>query len=426
MSIDQIAVRPGDADYEAANRTFMGTGAAAAVLRPTTAAEVSASVRHAVDNDLEIAVRSGGHHALNYSNSDGGVVVDVSRMDAVEVLDEGRVRVGAGATWGQVADVLAPHGLAITSGDTKSVGVGGLTQGGGMGWMVRKYGLTIDNLLAAELVTASGDVVRATAEENPDLFWGVRGGNGNLGVVTSFEFQAARVSTVRWGTIGYELEDVGGLVRRWAEVMRNAPDELTTALLLMPGFGDFPAGATVYACDCGDDPAVLEPLRSIGTVVSDEVAEAPYADVLEEAHPPPGVRAVINNVLVETVDAELADAIARLYDGTGRVVFLRALGGAFSRVPAEQTAFGTRDVEAMVFSAAFMPVDADEDAVAAAREPWWPLVRFGTGSYSGFVDSATPEDLALVYPADTYKRLVEVKRRWDPDNVFRRNLNVQP
>jgi hypothetical protein len=181
-----------------------------------------------------------------------------------------------------------------------------------------------------------------------------------------------------------------------------------------------------YVADCGDDPAVLDRVRAIGTVVSDTVAEMPYADVLEEAHPPPGMRGVVNNVLVESVTDELVEAIARLYDGGGRVVMLRALGGEFSRVAADATAFGTRDAEAMVLSAAFLPADADDAAVAGAREAWWPLVRFGTGSYAGFVDSATPEDLALVYPAETYKRLVEVKRAWDPDNVFHRNLNVAP
>jgi FAD/FMN-containing dehydrogenase len=427
MTVDHISVRPGDAGYDAANTTYIGTGSAAVVLQPTSTEEVAASVRHALDAGLEIAVRSGGHHALDHGNSHGGVVIDLSGINFVEVLEGGRVRVGAGSTWAQVAEALAPHRLAITSGDTRSVGVGGLTQGGGMGWMVRRYGLTIDSLLAAEVVTATGVVVRAAEDENPDLLWGLKGGAGNFGVVTAFEFRTAPVGTVHAGFLAFELDDVAGLVRRWAAAMRDAPDELTTALMVIPGFGDLPAGAMVFVCHCGDDPAAVEPLCRIGTLVSDDVTEKPYAEVLDEAHPPPGMRGVVNNVLVDEVTDEVAEAIAALYATGGRVVFLRALGGAFGRVAPGDTAFAHRNAEAMIVSAGFLPADqVTDEAVAAVREPWWRVAAHGVGSYVGFIDSDTPDDVALVFPADTMKRLVEVKRARDPDNVFHRNLNVVP
>ena len=426
MSIEQMAIRPGDADYDEARTTITGTAEPAVVLRPTTPEEVAASLHHARAEGLPLAIRSGGHNALGFGNIDGGAVLDVSRLDQVELLGDGRVRIGAGATWGPAAATLAEHGLAITSGDTLSVGVGGLTQAGGIGWMVRKHGLTIDSLLAAEVVTAAGDVVRASSTENADLFWALRGGAGNFGVVTAFEFQAQPVSTVHYGTIAFTLDDVPQLLKNWAGAMRGAPDELSTTLALMPGFGDFPAGATLFVCLTGDDTAALEPLRTIGTVVADDVSERPYAGILEEAHPPEGIRPVIGNTLVESVDEPLIDAIASAYAGGGRVVFLRSLGGAFGRVDPAATAFAHRGAEALVVSAAFLPEDAAEDQVDAARAVWRTIGDLGVGSYAGFLGSDTADDIGTLWPAETLERLREVKRRWDPENTFRRNFNVAP
>lgn len=427
MTIEQIAIRPGDPEYDAARTTIAGTAEPAVVLRPNDAAQVATALRHARAEGLEVAVRSGGHNPLGFGNSDGGAVIDLSRINAVEVLDDaGLVRIGAGATWGQAAAELARHGLAITSGDTVSVGVGGLTQAGGIGWMVRKHGLTIDSVVGAEVVTASGEVVRADAGTNADLFWGLRGGAGNFGVVTAFEFQAQPVTTVHYGTIAFTLDDVPQLLKGWAETMRTAPDELTTTLVLMPGFGDFPPGAMLYVCYCGDDPSVLEPLRTLGTVVSESVAETPYAEVLEEAHPPEGIVPVIGNTLVEELSGGCIDAIAAAYDGGGRVVFLRSLGGAFGRVAATDTAFAHRAAEALVVSAKFLPPGSSESDIATARAEWQPIGAHGTGSYAGFLGSDTPEDLAALYPSETLARLTEVKRTWDPDNVFRRNFNIAP
>jgi FAD/FMN-containing dehydrogenase len=424
MTIEHIAIRPGHTDYDEARTTIAGTAEPAVVLRPTTPQEVAASLHHARAEGLPLAIRSGGHNALGFGNIDGGVVLDVSGLDQVELLGDGRVRIGAGATWGPAAAALAEHGLAITSGDTISVGVGGLTQAGGIGWMVRKYGLTIDSLLAADVVTAAGDVVRASATENEDLFWALRGGAGNFGVVTAFEFQAQPVSTVHFGTIAFALDDVPQLIKGWAGAMRGAPEELSTTLVLMPGFGDFPAGAILYVCLASDDTAALEPLRTIGTVVAEDVSERPYAEILEEAHPPEGVLPVIGNTLVESVDESLIEAIATAYAAGGRVVFLRSLGGAFGRVDSADTAFAHREAEALVVSAAFLPADSTEDQIAGARAVWRTIGDQGVGAYAGFLGSDTAEDLAALWPGETLERLREVKRTWDPENTFRRNFNV--
>jgi len=284
-------------------------------------------------------------------------------------------------------------------------------------------------VLAAEVVTAAGDVVRASATENADLFWALRGGAGNFGVVTAFEFQAQPVSSVHFGTITFALDDVGQLLKGWTAAMRSAPDELTTTLILMPGFGDLPGGAILSVCLApGDTPvaAALDPLRTIGTVVSEDVRERRYAEVLEEAHPPEGVLPVIGNTLVESVDEPLIDAIATAYAAGGRVVFLRSLGGAFARVDPAATAFAHRGAEALVVSAAFLPADATEDQLAEARAVWSTIGEHGVGSYAGFLGSDTAEDLAALWPVETLERLRQVKRTWDPGNTFRRNFNVVP
>jgi FAD/FMN-containing dehydrogenase len=422
-----VSIRPGDDEYDAARTTIAGTGTPSIVLRPGTTDEVAAALRFATSQGLPVAIRSGGHNALNFGNIDDGAVLDLRRVDAVELLGAGRVRIGAGATWGPAADELARHGLAITSGDTRSVGVGGLTQGGGIGWMVRKYGLTIDNVLAAELVTAAGDVVRASETENPELFWALRGGAGNFGVVTAFEFQAQPVTSIHFGTIRFELDDVELMLKGWAGAMRSAPDELTTVLTLMPGFGQMPAGVLLTVAYCGDDDlTVIDALRTLGTVLSDDVAPRAYADVLEEPRVPQGTVPVAGSAFVRAVDEDLVDAIAAAYGRGGRVVTLRSLGGAVGRVPAGATAFAHRDAEALVVSAAFLPLGAGADQIDEAHAVWRTIGDQGIGAYAGFLASATDADLALLWPEQTRRRLVEVKRAWDPGNTFRRNFNIAP
>ena len=427
MTIDHIAIRPGDTDYDEARTTIASTTEPAIVLRPTTTEEVAASIHHARAEGLPLAIRSGGHNVLGFGNIDGGAVLDVSRLDQVELLGDGRVRIGAGATWGPAAAALAEHGLAITSGDTISVGVGGLTQAGGIGWMVRKHGLTIDSLLAAEVVTAAGDVVRASATENADLFWALRGGAGNFGVVTAFEFQAQPVSTVHFGSIAFALDDVPQLLKGWSAAMRSAPDELSTTLVLMPGFGDFPAGAILYACLAGDDASALEPLRTIGTVVAEDISERPYAEILEEAGPPPGVLPVIGNTLVESVDEPLIEAIATAYAAGGRVVFLRSLGGAFGRVDPTETRFRPSWCRGAGRVRGLPPVG--RDGGPDRRGPRGAGARSATkasGRTPGSSAPTPPSDIAALWPAETLERLRQVKRTWDPENVFRRNFNVAP
>jgi FAD/FMN-containing dehydrogenase len=430
-----ITLRPGDEGYGAAATTYMRTGRPAVVIRPHDAADAAAAIQYATNHGLVLSVQSGGHSVLGFGTNDDGVVIDMSEFDSVDLLDKaaGHVRIGAGAVWGDVAISLAEHELSLTSGDTKSVGVGGLTLGGGIGWMVRNHGLTIDSLVAADIVTAGGQALRLSDNENPDLFWAIRGGGGNFGVVTHFEFIAQPATAVHAGTITYSVDDVAALVRGWSDAHRAGPEELNSTLVLMPAFGaEMPAMAMGLVCFAGADQAAadaaLAPLLALDNRTSTEITEKAYADVLEEAQPPPGVKAMATNALVETVTDEVVAAVTKWYaSGTaGQLAFIRALGGAMNRVPSDATAFAHRAVEAMIVGAAFRPVDAPDDQLVEAVRPFEAVKALGVGAYSGFLGTATEDDVAAIYPVRTRQRLAEVKRTYDPGNLFSQNFNIRP
>ena len=319
-------LRPGDDGYDDAARVFFATGRPDLVVRPRDADEVAAAIGYAVRHDLAVSVRSGGHSPIGHSTNTGGIVIDLAHLDEVEVLDADRrlVRVGGGATWGKVSATLDPYGFALTAGDTADVGVGGLTLGGGMGWMVRRHGLAIDNLVGARVVTADGRLVTASAEEHADLFWALRGGGGNFGVVVDFDFVAQQVSTVHYGTITYQVDDPADLLRRWRNAMRLAPEELSSTLALMPQMPGAPRMANVLLCYAGapgsavtDADAAIEPMLELGTVIQASIAERAYSEILEEAQHPPGVRLVGRNTLVPTLGDGVIAAIEDLLAGGG-------------------------------------------------------------------------------------------------------------
>jgi FAD/FMN-containing dehydrogenase len=428
-------IRPGDQDYDDAARVYMRSGSPALVVRPRDGDEVAEAVCFAHDHQMVLSVRSGGHSALSFGTNDGGLVIDLSWIDDIDVLDPdaGIVRVGAGATWGHVAATLGEYGLSLTSGDTRSVGVGGLTLGGGIGWMVRNHGLTIDSVIAAEIVTADGELLRLSDSSHPELFWAVRGGGGNFGVVTHIEYVAQRATRVHAGSIGYPVDDVDRLLLRWSTALREAPEELNASLVLLPALGpEMPASAVCLVCYAGADDAAaaaaFAPLRGVAPVTFDTIEEKAYIDVLEEAHPPPGMRAMVSNALVASVDDAVISATAGFYaSGTAsRVVFVRALGGAMSRVPTDATAFAYREVEAMIVGAAFVPEPCTDEQVEAAIAPFAEVSALGVGAYAGFLGTAKSADVARIYPTATYRRLAEIKRRYDPANLFNQTFNVRP
>ncbi|MFD6445112.1 FAD-binding oxidoreductase [Promicromonospora sp. NPDC060204] len=434
-------IEPGDADYESVARSRLVAGSPAYVLRPKTVGDVQTAVRFASDSGLALSVRGGGHSFPGFSTNDGGIVIDLGELADVEVLaadpadpERHLVRIGGGATWGQVVDALAPHDLAISSGDTRSVGVGGLTLSGGIGWKVRKYGLALDNVVAAQVVTADGGVVTASADEHPDLFWAIRGGGGNFGVVTSFDFAAHRTTRVFFGKVSFPAAEAATVLQGWADYLRTAPEELTSiANLANPLAGGPEAPVEIHVAFDGDDAdaaaRALEPLRKLGTVVADDVELMAYADVLVEGGtPPPGIHVVAHDGLVDQESvAETLRVLAETGTSPGAPsISIRSLGGAVSRVPGDATAYAHRGAELMVTTFTGGPAPVIEAARPVLDGLWGRLAPYLSGAYANFLTTADETDVTDVYPKSTYERLASVKRQYDPSNLFSRNHNVRP
>jgi FAD/FMN-containing dehydrogenase len=427
-------VTPDDAEYDTARTTYMASGMPKAVFYPRTTSDISMVINYASASQLLLSVRSGGHSGMGHSTNSDGLVIDMKNFSDVTVLDqaEGIVRVGSGAVWGDVAHTLETERLVISAGDTASVGVGGLTLGGGIGIMARKYGLAIDQLVGAEIVTADGRVLKASKDENADLFWAVRGGGGNFGIVTHLDFAAHRLDGVFFGTVVYKLENLKQLLTGWRDATRQSSRDVTTTLVVMPGFGGNPPSALMYYCFAGSDKEAndraLAPFLKIALVISQDVARMPYADALQEAHPPAGVVPAVKDGLINSLSDETIDIITTVYDGaTDKMMFLRSLGGAIADHADDDTAFAHRSAEALLVCAAFLPETASSDMKQKAMrffdETIAPLTE---GAYANFFTAYNETDFARMYPAKTLQRLQEVKIAYDPNNIFSQNYNITP
>ena len=388
---------PGDDGYAGTAATLFADGTPDLVVRPLDAAGVAAALRYAAGTGLAVTVRSGGHSMAGLSTSADGMIIDTRRISGVRLLDpaSGRVRVGAGATWGAVAAALSPLGLGLTAGDTNQVGVGGLTLGGGIGWMVRRHGLAIDSLAAAQVVTADGRLIGADAVEHADLFWALRGGGGNFGVAAGFDFTAQPVTSVHFGTIGYQAGDVPRLIAGWRDLMRASDEKLTTTLNLMPAVPGRPGRISLACCyaspDADEAAEALRPFRALAPVTSDGIRAMPYAEVLEDMTPlPPGLRMEVRNAFFTALDDTRAAAVDDLFTGGGAALALRSMGGAAARVSRDATAFAHRDAEVMVAAAFLLPQPAPPGLRQQALDRWSPVAALGSGAYVGFLGSAGP------------------------------------
>ncbi|WP_195760648.1 FAD-binding oxidoreductase [Agromyces kandeliae] len=421
---------PGTPEYEAGAHVFAGQGTPDAVVRPTSATEVAEAVRSAVAADVPLTVRSGGHGSPPAAA--GGVMIDLSALSSIEVAGDGLVHVGAGAHWGDVAATLAPHGLGVTSGDTRDVGVGGLTLGGGIGWLVRTHGLTIDILRRVEFVTAAGEVLEVDAESHPDLFWAVRGGGGNFGVATRFTYQAAHVEGLVGGRVMFDQSDARAVLGAWRDVMRDGPDELNSTLMVMPPLmPEMPAGPQLVVALQGSEEELrhlLRPLLSLPSVTHVSLAPVGYGDLLEDAPPgePPFELVGGNGFVPDLSDAALDAFAATLDHEIHTMLLLRALGGAFSRVPADATAVAQRDGQALVAVNRLVPADAAPEAVAAAHEGIDAAMAFTNGRYSNFTPEFGADIVTEIFPPETLERLRAVKREVDPRDVFRASHHITP
>jgi FAD/FMN-containing dehydrogenase len=429
-------IRPGNDRYADARCSRLVTGSPALVIVPADVHDVSTAVRFARDNGRPLAIRGGGHSFAGFSTTDTGIVLDLSRLDEVTIEDADHhvVRVGGGASWGRVCDTLAPAALAISSGDTRSVGVGGLTLSGGIGWKVRKYGLALDSLQAAQLVTADGTIMRVSAEENPDLFWALRGGGGNVGVVTAFEFVAHHTTDVHFGRLTFPAAEAATVLTGWAEYLRRAPRELSSiANLANPMTGGAGAPVELHVCWDGDDRAQAErgiaPLRALGTVLDDDVVRRPYATILEEGGTvPEGFRIDTRSGFVAPRQASvvLATLVKIAASGSSPFISIRALGGAVGDMADESTAYAHRSAELMFVTVAGGPTPVVEAGRTTRAAMWRDLEPHLCGAYANFLDTANSADVRAVYPPRTFRRLAAIKRRYDPSNLFALNHNVPP
>ncbi|HWR84748.1 MAG TPA: FAD-dependent oxidoreductase, partial [Rhodoglobus sp.] len=383
--------------------------------------EVADAVRFASAHpQVPLGVRSGGHGVSGRSTNDGGIVIDVGALNAIEVLDAQRrlVRIGPGARWQDVAIALAEHGWGITSGDYGGVGVGGLATAGGLGFLAREHGLTIDHVAAAELVLADGSVVRASADEHPELYWGVRGAGGQFGVVTSFDFLADEVGDVGWVQLAFDASDPATLLQAYGAWQEAAPRD-TTAFLALTG-----GTARLYGVVDSDDPdtivARVQPLADAAPLLDQALQLAPYAAVMANASDEPHRgrgEPVSRSALIEHITPEFAQAAAELIaSGAVHWFQLRAVGGAVADVPPDATAYPHRSANFSVVAMGSNP--------AALDAAFDRLRGHFSGMYLSFDTDARPERIADAWTPAALERLRALKADVDPRNRFSDNASV--
>jgi FAD/FMN-containing dehydrogenase len=440
-SFDGRVTAPDDAGYDQARKVFYGKydRRPAAIVRPADAAEVAQVVTLAADSGLELAVRSGGHSLAGHSMSEGGIVLDLSEMTALDLDLEGRTAwAQTGLTAGAYTTAVGAHGLATGFGDTASVGIGGLTLGGGVGFLVRRHGLTIDNLLAAEVVTADGRALQVDAETHPDLFWAIRGGGGNFGVATRFRYRLHELPSIVGGML--LLPGSAEVIEALVATAEAAPEELSLIanVMVAPPMPFLPPAAhgqlvvMTLLCYAGDAEAgerALAPFRALADPIADMVQPMPYAGLFEPADDMEVVEESARSLFMDGVDSRAATAIVEQLRATTApmaVAQLRVLGGAMARVPAEATAFAHRDRRVMAGVGCVYQDAGERPTHEAWADGFAAALRGGPGVYVNFLSNEGPDRVREAYPGRTWDRLVEVKRRYDPGNLFRLNQNIPP
>lgn len=445
-------VLPGDDGYDGARRVVNGMidSRPALIARCGTATDVVRAVAAARDLGLEIAVRGGGHSVSGQSTVDDGMIIDLSPIREVTVdVDGRRVRVGGGALLRDMDAATTPHGLASVAGMVSHTGVGGLTLGGGYGWLSRMHGLACDNIVRAEVVTADGSIVVASDHENADLFWGIRGGGGNFGIVTQFEFRLHPIPpAIRTGDIFFDFDDGPTVLRAFFEYAADVPDEIFPSAFTVTGraqhglpesYLDRPViGVSwAYVGDADDGERVAEPLRNAARPIKEELATIAYFDlqrVGDEAWHP-GVRAYwkssFTSALPEAgIEAFLSRGVGRA--DSGRVprngAEILRLGGTIARVGEDETAYSHRDAEYDFLAVGRWEDPADDEIfVSDARRSWAAVAPFASmGVYINNLGDEGQDRVKEAYGPKKYGRLADLKRRYDPENIFHRNQNIRP
>lgn len=434
-------VRPEHADYDQTRVLAHNNWdhRPALIVRVADAEDVRTTLNFAHANQVEIAVRSGGHSTCGHGSCPGGIVIDLRDLKALAYAeDKSWVWADAGLTAGEVTLDVEQHKMIVGFGDAASVGIGGLTLGGGIGYLVRKHGLTIDSVLAIEVVTAAGEILIADEANHADLFWALRGGGGNFGVVTRFKYRLNPLPEFVGGPL--ILPATAEVLAGFAAAADAAPEELSTIAMVMPAppmpfLPQEVIGQTVlvgmmaYAGPASQAEAVLAPFRALATPIADLVGPAPYSAMYMPEDPAHNQSVSIRTTFMDGVDIDQAQSMLDLLaqgEAPMRMVQVRVLGGAAARVPADATAFGHRDSRVMTV---FLAVDRPE---ALQQNDAWVkkcLEAFETsrkGAYVNFLGDEGAARIRDAYPDATWSRLQQVKRQYDPTNVFRRNQNVAP
>ncbi len=439
-SFNNRVITLGDAEYDKARTVFYGgiDRYPAAIIRVANAVDASKVISLARENDLELAVRSGGHSNAGHSVTEGGIVLDLSRMRGLEInTKENTAWVEPGMTAGEYTIATGVHGLTTGFGDTGSVGIGGITLGGGVGYLVRKYGLTIDSLLSAELVTADGQILNVDEKNHPDLFWAIRGGGGNFGVATRFKFQLHEVDKVYGGML--TLPATPEVIASFIAEAESAPEELSAIANIMsaPPMPFLPPeahgkliimGMLIYAGDASIGERVLAPFRKLATPLADMIKPMSYPEIYlpeqEEYHPVAAGR----TMFVDQVDRSVAEIILNRLQASNAsmaVTQLRVLGGAMARVPVDATAFAHRKSKIMAnLAALYQQPDEKETHEAWVNEFAKTIQQSDKGAYVNFLADVDEAQVRAAYPGSTWERLCQIKIKYDPTNLFHLNQNI--
>ncbi len=435
-------ITPDNDGYDKARTVFVGgiDRRPAAIIRVADADDILRVISYARDNELEVAVRSGGHSSAGHSTTEGGLVLDLLNLRGLHINPENRTALAeTGLTAGEYTTAAGAHGLATGFGDTGSVGIAGLTLGGGVGYLVRKHGLTIDDLLAAEIVTADGRLLHVDGESHPDLFWAIRGGGGNFGVATRFQFRLHELKTVLGGML--ILPATAEVVASFISEAEAAPEELSTIANVMtaPPMPFLPKevhgklivmAMLVYAGGQEKGERVIAPFRRMAKPLVDMVKPMTYPEIFQPEQPDYHPMAAGRTMFVDRIDRLIAEEILdrlRASSGTMAVAQLRVLGGAMARVPSDATAFVHRTSRIMMNLAALYekleekPVHEDWVTKSAAT-----LKQGDNGAYVNFLGAEGPDRVRVAYPGRAWERLAAIKARYDPTNFFRLNQNIPP
>lgn len=423
------AVEPGDHDYARYTASYLRGGAPGLVLRPKTIEQVQDAVAYADRHrDLPLGILSAGHGISGRSLNAGGLVIDVGAFNTIDVVDaaSGQVRIGPGARWVDVARVLSPHGLAISSGDYGGVGVGGLATAGGVGWFARSHGLTIDHLCAVDVVLADGSLVHASETENPDLFWAVRGAGANFGIVVSFEFRAAKIGEVAFAQLVFDATDTTSFIQRWGEAIETADRVVSGEVVLGSRQGTQRYAQVMLVIESSDPDTILEHLRpivGIAPLVSHTVSLTSYDQIMEtffSEGPQQGQGEPLSRSgLIHHLTSEFAARATALLDaGASHFFQIRSVGGAIADSASDATAYGWREANFSV--AAF-------GSRSSGLNKWWEnLLPLFEGMYLSFETTTGPDSLAMAFPPANLERLKQLKHTYDPTGLFRDNFFIEP